>query len=121
MAVRKEITSSDEPIEGETVIAREIRELVLQDGKPVVKFQAPTDGQIAVISKDINAARRDPTKSVELMWTFFRIIELLLLNPDDGHRIEDALLEGTLELNDLTTAIYGANNVVSRPARTRRR
>jgi hypothetical protein len=121
MAVRKQITDSGEPIEGETVAAREIRELVLQDGKPAVKFQAPTDGQIAVISKDINAARRDPTKSVELMWTFFRIIELLVLDPDDGYRIENALLEGTTNLTDLTTAIYGGNDVVARPPRTRRR
>jgi hypothetical protein len=122
MAVSKDVAvSGDEPVEGKTVEAREVRELPLADGKPPVKFLAPIDGQVAVISKDINAAKRDPSKSIELMWTFFRIIELLVLDPEDGYRIENALLEGTLKLSDLTSAIYGANSVPATPARTRRR
>ena len=107
-------------IEGQAVAAREIRELPMSDGKPV-KFLAPTDGQIAVISKDSKAAERDPEKIVTLMWTYFRIIELLVLDPDDGRRIEDALLDGSLNLTDLTTAIYGSISAPAASARTRRR
>lgn len=126
MPPRKAVTgavvgaATNDVVEGQAVTPREIRQLDLSTGKPV-KFLAPTDGQIAVISKDSKAAERDPEKVVTLMWTYFRIIELLLLDPDDGRRIEDALLDGSLSLADLTSAVYGAPNVAAAPARTRRR
>jgi hypothetical protein len=80
--------------------------------------------QWAVLTKVTMEANRTNsgkanTRAVEV---FFGVIERLLIDPDDVIRLEDAMVAGTVTVEDLSKAIEGERNGSAKPAiaRTRR-
>lgn len=80
--------------------------------------------QWAVLTKVTMEANRANTgaANTRAVEVFFSVVERLLINPADLTRMEDALINETITIEDLSKAIEGKRNGTPKPApvRTRR-
>lgn len=86
----------------EPVDSPEIRTITLRKGLEV-KALKPTEAQAAVALKSALAAQRDPQKhGTRALEVVFRIIEILLVDAEkDGRVIDDGLIDGSIQFEDL--------------------
>lgn len=83
-----------------------------------------TEGQATVVAKSAAAARRAGGDSAFIaVDVVFRVVQALLVDPADADRIDTGLIEGTIQVSDLS-AVLGLEDDVDEPkptkARTRR-
>jgi len=119
-AIKDEISvseSMDDVIEGEIIEDHVI-------GHLKVKMRRATEDQLMVLLKHARLAEKAGTKEAALRATevFFRIIEQLVVDPDDIERIDDGLADKTVTVKQITGAmeIKGTDGPATAAARTRR-
>lgn len=92
-------------------------------GKLTVEVRYATSDQAAVVFKTARAAQRDvPKYGLQAIDALFRVVEKILVDPDDSQRIDDALMEGELTTRDLLKlfALEGEDADETAPRRVRR-
>lgn len=118
-------TPKEPAIEGEVVAsATEETDATLRDiGKLKIMMRRPSDAQIALIGRLAVAAQREPEKYfTRLVDAFFRVVEGLLINPEeDIPRIEDAIIEGGLTIEAITKGLGTKDQDAAPAARVRTR
>ena len=88
-----------------------------------VGVRTPTEEQAAVVFKTAKAAQRDPgANGLQALDVLFRVVEKLLVDPDDGPRIDDALLDGEIGISDILKLFAQGGNDADEtaPRRVRR-
>jgi len=71
----------------------------------VFEMRAPKEEQLAVVYTTMRAAERDPTHYARALEMFFRMIERLLVDPDDALKIDGALMDEKITFKHLGDAI----------------
>lgn len=108
-----------EVIESEDTVVDEAD--LISVGSLQFRMTRPTDDQLAVLAKVARAAERDPSSSLRAIEVFFKIIEKCLINQADGERLEDALIDGTISIRQITESISTKGDDASSAQTTARR
>jgi hypothetical protein len=97
--------------------------LVVSLGGRDYKMRPMNASQWAVLTKVTMEAERANTgaANTRAVSVFFGVIERLLVDPADLIRLEDALVDGSVTVEDLSKAIEGERNGTTKPAVTRTR
>jgi hypothetical protein len=91
-----------EPVTEETATAATLRDI----GKLKIMMRRPADAQVALLGRLAVAAQREPEKYFSrLVDTFFRIVEGLLVHPDDIAAIEGAIIDDGLTIEDMVKGL----------------
>lgn len=110
-------------------------------GGRLIALKTPSGSQVAAALKIVDAARkeiriqealeekdRDGRRIFELVSRILRFIDILIVSEEDRQFVEDAMIEGTVDLSDLTELMSAfapqeeapKNGPVKKAARARR-
>jgi uncharacterized protein (DUF2267 family) len=87
----------------------------------VVRVYATEESQFAVVYKVANDAKRDGEKALRAIEVTFRVAEKLLVDPEDAQRIEDALIDKAINIEDVMKLFTGGIDAEQTPATPPRR
>lgn len=73
----------------------------------VVEVYKAEEGQFAVVYKVAMEARRNPERSLRAIEVAFRVAEKLLVDPEDAQRIEDAMIDKEVGMEDVMLLFTG--------------
>ncbi len=119
-------TRKEPAIEGEVVgepTTEEVEASLRDIGDLKIMMRRPSDAQIALIGRLAVAAQREPEKYfTRLVDAFFRVVEGLLVNPDeDIPRIENAIIDDKLTIEAITKGLGTKDKDAAPAARVRTR